>query len=192
MLLAMGAEVTGVDFAEPMLERAKAKHRGRAFRGRLADVEDLRLEADASYDAIVTRHLVWTLVDPDAAFREWRRVLKPGGHLLIVDGDWVRTPVLGRLMRAAADRLAPRSGMHGDGADPVEHARLLAQVRYREGLTPDRLKADLVAAGFGETRSLPVARLYLTAMRHAPLADWLRLNAARRFAISCTRPMDDS
>ncbi len=95
-------------------------------------------------------------------------------------------------MRAAADRLAPRSGMHGDGADPVEHARLLAQVRYREGLTPDRLKADLVAAGFGETRSLPVARLYLTAMRHAPLADWLRLNAARRFAISCTRPMDDS
>ncbi len=189
MLLAMGADVTGVDFAEPMLERARAKHRGRAFRARLGDVEDLRLEADASYDAIVTRHLVWTLVDPDIAFREWRRVLKPGGRLLIVDGDWVNTPFLGKLMRAVADRIAPQTGMPADGADAAEHARLLAQVRYREGLTSDRLMTDLAAAGFDQARSLPVARLYLTAMRHAPIADWLRLNAARRFAICCRRSL---
>jgi ubiquinone/menaquinone biosynthesis C-methylase UbiE len=189
MLLAMGAEVTGVDFAEPMLERARAKHRDRAFRARLADVEDLRLEADASYDAIVTRHLVWTLVDPDQAFHEWLRVLKPGGRLLVVDGDWVNTPALGRLMRAAADRLAPRAGTHGDGADLVEHRRLLAQVRYREGLAAGRLSVDLASAGFERIESLPVARLYFFAMRRAPLADWLRLNASRRFALLCRRPV---
>ena len=64
MILALGADVTGVDFAEPMLERAQRKHKGAAFRGHLADVENLSLEADSAYDAVITRHLVWTLTDP--------------------------------------------------------------------------------------------------------------------------------
>ena len=41
--------------------------------------------------SIVNRHLVWTLVDPKAAFAEWLRVLKPGGTLLIIDGDFVNS-----------------------------------------------------------------------------------------------------
>ena len=45
----------------------------------LGDAEQT-LEADASYDAVVNRHLVWTLVDPEAAFAEWFRILQPGWH----------------------------------------------------------------------------------------------------------------
>ncbi|MGO7389002.1 class I SAM-dependent methyltransferase, partial [Rhizobium ruizarguesonis] len=46
-------------------------------------------------DVITNRHLVWTLVDPASAFKEWFSVLKPGGKVLILDGNmgketWVK------------------------------------------------------------------------------------------------------
>jgi ubiquinone/menaquinone biosynthesis C-methylase UbiE len=189
MLLDMGADVTGVDFAEPMLSRAKTKHAGRAFRGVIADVEDLKLEADASYDAVVTRHLVWTLVNPHAAFAEWRRVLKPGGRLLVMDGDWINAPLTGRLMRALAERLAPRDGMHG-GVDMAEHDQLAAQVHYSAGLTAAKLAADLAAHGFSSMRRHSVRPIYWRGMRKAPLGDRLRLLAARRFALSAAKASD--
>jgi ubiquinone/menaquinone biosynthesis C-methylase UbiE len=188
MLLAMGAEVTGVDFAEPMLMRAKAKHQGRAFTGHLSDVETLMLEPDASYEAIVTRHLVWTLTDPAAAFATWFRVLKPGGRLLIVDGNWVRVGRLGRAMKALAQRLSRKDGAHGDGVDLTEHNRLLAGVHYRDGLDAATLIHDLSAYGFETPRQHAVQRLYLWGMRQEPLADWLRLNSAQRFAVSVRKP----
>lgn len=63
----LGFIVTGLDWSEPMLDRARAK---------LPDVSFLQADAErttlpsASMDVIVTRHLVWTLVDPVAAFAE--------------------------------------------------------------------------------------------------------------------------
>ena len=79
-LLSLNHRVTALDFSEAMLERARAKH-GKAARFRLGDAERL-LDEDASYDAAITRHLVWTLTDPEAALSEWFRVLRPGGRLL--------------------------------------------------------------------------------------------------------------
>jgi ubiquinone/menaquinone biosynthesis C-methylase UbiE len=184
MLLGMGARVTGVDFAEPMLERARRKHADQTFTGRLGDVEHLHMEPDAAYDAVVTRHLVWTLVHPHVAFAEWRRVLKPGGRLLVVDGDWVTSTPIARVLRVTANRLSPRNGVHG-GADVAEHERLVSQVHYLGGLTEDRLRRDLAAHGFGDFRSHSMAPVYLWGMRKAPFGDWLRLNAATRFALSC-------
>ncbi len=188
MLLAMGAEVTGVDFAEPMLARAKAKHVGRPFTARLSDVETLVLESDASYDAIVTRHLVWTLIDPLAAFATWLRVLKPGGRLLIVDGDWVSAGPVIQALRALAGMLGSRKISHGDSMDPNEHNRILAQVHYRKGLTSDQLSLDLIASGFMAPRRHSVRQVYLWGMRHEPLGDWIKLNASRRFALSVEKP----
>jgi ubiquinone/menaquinone biosynthesis C-methylase UbiE len=84
--------VTGLDWSEPMLERARVKAAKRGFEIRfiLADAEQT-FEERGSYNVIITRHLVWTLVDPVAAFAEWFALLKPGGRLLIVDGDFVST-----------------------------------------------------------------------------------------------------
>ena len=78
----LGYQVTGIDWSEAMLERARAKaaSRGRAIRFHVGDAENT-LEADDSYDVIITRHLVWTLVDPEACFAEWLRVLHSVGLL---------------------------------------------------------------------------------------------------------------
>ena len=38
-------------------------------------------------NAVVSRNLVWNLEDPEAAYKEWLRVLKPGGKLFVFDGN---------------------------------------------------------------------------------------------------------
>ena len=40
---------------------------------------------DGTFDVIVSRNLTWTLPDAEHAYQEWFRVLKPGGHLVILE-----------------------------------------------------------------------------------------------------------
>ena len=42
----------------------------------------------ASFDAIISRHLIWTLRDVDVALTAWRRLLRPGGRVVAIDGFW--------------------------------------------------------------------------------------------------------
>ena len=44
------------------------------------DAQALDVESN-SFDAIVTRNVTWNLPRPDLAYKEWLRVLKPGGVL---------------------------------------------------------------------------------------------------------------
>jgi ubiquinone/menaquinone biosynthesis C-methylase UbiE len=81
--------VTGLDFSETMHSIAKAKLVGKTWKPLLCDAENLATVADNSFDFATTRHLAWTLTDPLAAYAEWYRVLKPGGRLLVNDGDCI-------------------------------------------------------------------------------------------------------
>jgi SAM-dependent methyltransferase len=182
MLRALGAEVTGVDLSEAMLARARAKLGGPHHRAFVGDAESLP-DRDGGYDAVVARHLVWTLPDAPAAFAEWFRVLRPGGRLLVVDGDWVRPTLLGRLKGAIAARLASAEPR----ADAATHARILAGVHYGGGLRAATLRADLARAGFTGFASHDVRRVYRAMLRSAPLAVRLRLSAPLRFALSAAR-----
>jgi len=97
LILDLGHQVTALDFSEEMLKVAKAKHAGDPrVRFILADAENT-MEPDQAYDAIVCRHLVWTLTEPDATFREWMRLLRPGGKLVVYDGDWAKPSQTGRI-----------------------------------------------------------------------------------------------
>ena len=87
VLVSLGHDVTGIDFSEAMVERSRTKHRGEPrARFFVADAERT-MQPDARYDAVVCRHLVWTLTEPVSALRDWARILKPGGRLLVFDGD---------------------------------------------------------------------------------------------------------
>ncbi|WP_265517831.1 class I SAM-dependent methyltransferase [Nitratireductor luteus] len=182
MLCGLGAMVTGIDFSETMLATARRKLDGQAWSGLLCDAEALALLPDAHFDLAVTRHLVWTLTDPTAAFAEWRRVLKPGGRILIVDGNWAAPRgILQRVRNWLANRLEPAA--EPDRLDRERHSAILSRVAYAEGLTPEKLEHDLRQAGFTECRILSVHRLYGPGMRNAGLAQRLRLTGTHRFAL---------
>jgi ubiquinone/menaquinone biosynthesis C-methylase UbiE len=86
-LAARGHRVTGVDFAPAMIARAehKAAERGRTIRFEQGDAEQLPF-APASFDLVISRHVLWTLPHPVAAVDEWIRVLRPSGRLVVIDG----------------------------------------------------------------------------------------------------------
>ena len=62
--------------------------------------------APASFDAIVGRYVMWTLRDPESAARNWRRLLRPGGVVAMVDSTWF-TDGLGGLYGDRPDAALP-------------------------------------------------------------------------------------
>lgn len=184
ILLGIGAEVTGLDFSETMLDHARAKNAGPRFRAILADAEAPG-EPPGRYDAAITRHLAWTLTDPKAAFAAWRALLRPGARLLIIDGDFAGVGPIGRAQCWLADRLDG-----GRPADPV-HAGILAKLPYRDGLTEDALERALLDAGFTAPRRHRLGGLMRAMLRGQRLGTRLRVSAYRRFALSAARPAGD-
>ncbi len=91
---ALGHRTSGVDVADEMLAlaRAKAAAAGVSVRFDVGDAEALPC-ADASFDLVIERHVIWTLPAPEVALREWARVLRPGGRLVLIEGDWRRGSV---------------------------------------------------------------------------------------------------
>ena len=88
-LAARGHRVTAVDFAPAMIAEArrKAAQRAVSVRFEAADAEQLPF-IPGSFDLAMSRHLLWTLPHPQAAIDEWIRVLRPGGRLVVVDGQF--------------------------------------------------------------------------------------------------------
>ena len=77
--------VIGVDLAEKLLQlaRAKAKQRGLTkVEFQTGDLTNLRF-ADGAFDAVVCVFGIFFVPDMDAALRELRRVLRPGGRMAI-------------------------------------------------------------------------------------------------------------
>lgn len=187
----MGFQVTGLDWSEAMLDqaRAKAAKRGTDIRFIMRDAE-VTGEPDQAYDAITNRHLVWTLVDVPAAFAEWYRLLKPGGRLLIVDGNMGKRSWVARL-HAACDRLLgrPESNGHMSPAMAARHRRIREQVYFNDGMPAEVVVGLLEQAGFTD---IVVDRnlwdIHWAQARKATFWRAAERLASDRFAISAAKP----
>ncbi|PWV95656.1 methyltransferase family protein [Hoeflea marina] len=150
VLLGLGHEVTALDFSEAMLGVARAKHAGNGrARFILADAERT-MEPDETYDAVICRHLVWTLTDPEQALADWLRVLKPGGRLLVFDGDWAKPTPVGRVAGLAVRVLESFMGHdpYYDGAMSQMHGDIMRRLPFSQGLTVERLEPLVRETGF--------------------------------------------
>ncbi|MDQ0390397.1 ubiquinone/menaquinone biosynthesis C-methylase UbiE [Labrys monachus] len=181
--------MTALDFSEAMLKVARRKHAGHKKKVRfiLADAEST-VEDEASYEAIICRHLVWTLTEPEQAFSDWRRILRPGGLLLIFDGDWARPTLMGRaasLVIHVIDLLVGADPHHGGMSD--RHAAIMAQLPFGGGLTTKRLVPMLADAGFADIQLSSQWTIAVAQRKHATLRNKLRTLIYRRFVLSCRK-----
>jgi demethylmenaquinone methyltransferase/2-methoxy-6-polyprenyl-1,4-benzoquinol methylase len=101
------------DFAHGMLTRARAK-----FAGRRKDRSCVVLEADglrlplpdATFDGVLIGFGVRNFASLEAGLVEIRRVLKPGGKLVVLEFSEPTQPTLARLYRFYLRRILPRIG----------------------------------------------------------------------------------
>ncbi|HTJ00456.1 MAG TPA: bifunctional demethylmenaquinone methyltransferase/2-methoxy-6-polyprenyl-1,4-benzoquinol methylase UbiE [Dongiaceae bacterium] len=112
-LAARGAEVTGLDFSEAMLavaaqrnEKTDAAHRPKFLRG-----DALALPfPDASFDLVTIGYGLRNLADCAGGLREMRRVLRPGGRLLVLDFGKPPNPLWRRMYFAHLKYITPLPG----------------------------------------------------------------------------------
>lgn len=103
-----GGRVVGVDFSPGMLEVARRRVPGVDFRE--GDATRLDGIADGSVDAVTIAFGLRNIPDRAAAFAAARRVLRPGGRIVVLEFAQVRGRVAGPLYRWYLTRLLPRAG----------------------------------------------------------------------------------
>lgn len=98
-----GTTLTGIDLSARMLARAarRARALGRAIGLQRADVQRLPFP-DATFDTATATCVFCSVPDPVAGLRELRRVVKPGGHVLLLEHVRPTGALLGRLADCAS------------------------------------------------------------------------------------------
>ena len=141
------ASVLGVDFAAPMLERARTKAARSKLRGldfAVADATRLPLR-DGQADVWCAAFVVRNIPDLDAAFGEARRVLRPRGRLGILEIPRMKPSPLRPLARVHFQHVVPRLGRLISG-HPSAYRYL--PVSVDQFLTPEELADRLEGTGF--------------------------------------------
>ncbi len=147
---AAGSSVTGVDFAETMLDvaRAKAARAGLAVEFAVADGTALP-HADASFDAVTIGYGLRNFADVDAGLREFRRVLKPGGVAVILEFPPPPTGIFGAAFAFYFRRVLPFIGGLISGK---RSAYTYLPESVLAFLEPSALAAKMARAGFEGVR----------------------------------------
>lgn len=145
-LAARGHRVTGVDLAPQMLALARQKAAGQrlALRFEQADAENLPF-LPASFDLVISRHVLWTLPHPEAAIADWRRVLRPGGRLAIIDGA-----------EYEADNDASFLPRHRNARTSAEYAGIGDRLPFYDGRPREEIETVLRANGLVRVASDPI------------------------------------
>jgi demethylmenaquinone methyltransferase/2-methoxy-6-polyprenyl-1,4-benzoquinol methylase len=142
--------VVGCDFSEPMLDLARekaARHDATGVRFEWADALRLPYD-DGRFDAVTVGFGVRNLSDLDAGLGEMRRVLRPGGRLVILEITQPTRPPLSTFYSLWFDRAVPVLGALA--GDPEAYSYLPESVRSFP--SPRGLAEKLDMAGLERVR----------------------------------------
>jgi demethylmenaquinone methyltransferase/2-methoxy-6-polyprenyl-1,4-benzoquinol methylase len=140
-----GGEVIGSDFSEEMLERARVKAPGLAWEwGNALDLP----YATGRFDAATVGFGARNFSDLDRGLAEMARVVKPGGHVVVLEITTPRRPPLSTFYSVWFDRVVPLIGRLT--GEEEAYTYLPSSVRRFPG--PEGLAAAMQRAGLGEIR----------------------------------------
>jgi demethylmenaquinone methyltransferase / 2-methoxy-6-polyprenyl-1,4-benzoquinol methylase len=155
--------VVGVDFAGEMLRLGLAKLAQRGLGSRISlvqgDATCIPL-ADGSVDGATVAFGIRNIEQPEVAFAEMFRVLRPGGRLAFLEFGVPRLPVVRQAYLAYFRHVLPRIGAFVSGHSSA-YTYLPASVGSFP--QPDAVVASLAATGFSQARadSLSFGIVYL-------------------------------
>lgn len=148
----MGHITSGLDLSEKMMEvgRRNAANRGLTMNFVFGDAEKPPFPGN-EFDIVISRHLLWTLPDPAKALLSWKRILKPGGKVMVIAGVWSDVKLKTRFLKTLSETL-------GNLLDP-SHAEVLTysselqeQLPHIGGISEEKARTSFLNAGFEEIR----------------------------------------
>jgi ubiquinone/menaquinone biosynthesis C-methylase UbiE len=135
--------VIGVDHDQAAVDAAAGRTAGRpTVDVRLGDVHDLPV-ADGSADRARTDRVLQHVADPARALGEIRRVLRPGGRLVMGEPDWGTLTV-----------------DHPDGALSQAYTRFVTEKVVNNARVGSRLPRLAVGAGFAVPEVIPITNVF--------------------------------
>ena len=106
---AAGTQVTGIDLSEGMLEVGRAKCQGLPIELEVGDAENLRFE-DETFDRVCVAFGVRNFENLLQGLREMRRVLKPGGKLVILELSYPKNRLIFSFYKFYSLKVLPKIG----------------------------------------------------------------------------------
>ncbi len=142
--------VVGADFTLPMLAVARRRRaRGRS-RSAFVQADALKLPfADGAFDAVTISYGLRNIADLEAALSEMRRVLAPGGQVVVLDFGKPDNALAAALYRAFLHTMMPAVGwlFHGDPETYLYIPESLERFPAQRGV-----EKMMRAAGFSNVR----------------------------------------
>lgn len=146
------ARVTGLDFTPEMLEIARTKSRGE-FTYIEGDAMNLPFD-DAAFDIVSIAFGIRNVSDPARALREFQRVLRPGGRLIVLEFGRPRFAPIAWTNDFYCSVIMPRTATLLSGDRSGAYHYLPRSVKTF--LTPDAMTDAMRAAGFSNIRMKPM------------------------------------
>jgi demethylmenaquinone methyltransferase / 2-methoxy-6-polyprenyl-1,4-benzoquinol methylase len=146
--------VLGCDFSERMLELARAKAAGRSDAAAAGEVTFEAANAlalpygDGEFDAATVGFGARNFSDLERGLREMTRVVRPGGHVVVLEITTPRRPPLSTFFRLWFDRAVPTVGRLA--GDAQAYSYLPSSVRRFPG--PEELAAVMSRVGLAPVR----------------------------------------
>lgn len=160
----LGYEVTALDLSEGMLSKARLKAKASGIELTFV-VGPAAKPPPGPFDAVMERHVLWTMPDPVTVLRAWRDVVIPDGRLVLFEGVWGADTPTQKAKDRAAEALRRAFGVEDHHHAPYP-ADVLAQLPLAEMTSPNPLIGMVHEAGWRRLRIQRLRDVEWASMQH--------------------------